>query len=274
MANLNFYTIATSKYSIFILPYIMSALWSNPDSTVEILTDNVGVVTPNVKAFLDDYFKGKWLIKKVPKKFNSWFTRGKKIKSIRWITQPEIKSDYTYIGDIDIPTLESGIARMHSKHASFIKRTYSNIVRNHPTKNKITGLHFVCTQPYYKKLTAKACAPIIKQITNNSWPIALLDECLLYILIKKFVGLPPKEVYANRGKLAWERVTYRPVHGIHMSYGRKLKGWGVGEKWMDRIRLFKSTNIWKDGYKLVPKAFLQKFSDKTLQKALAAHKVK
>jgi len=269
MTDLNFYTVATGKYNIFIVPYIMTALWSNPNSTVEILTNNIKFVTPNLKSFLNEYFKERWLIKKIPKQFASWFNHSKKIKSIRWLTQPEIAAKYTYIGDIDLPTLEDGVLRKHAGHAAFINRPYSNIVRTGPkqTKKKVTGLHFVCTKEYYNKLTIKIVQRFINGITKGSWSISKLDECLLYILIQRFIGLPPKEIYSNRGAKPWERVLYRPRHGIHMSFGRAVGGWGVTNTWLQRINMFKDSQIWKDSQQFVDKKFKQKFSDSTLKKA-------
>jgi len=271
MFNLNFYTIATGRYNIFVLPYIITSLWFNKNSFAEILVDKSFKLSNDSAVFLNNYFKDRWLIRAVPNKFSSWLHSGKKIKSIRWLTKPSVASKYVYIGDIDLITLEGNVAKKHAAHATFIERPYSNIVRRKNKKKKITGLHFVLTKPYYAKLNHKRLGIIQKRIANGNWSLSKLDECLLYYLIKTYVDLPPKHVIKASSGKPWEKINYRPTHGIHISFGRKLHGWGVTKHWLQQSIVFKDTQLWKDSVSFLDSKFIEKFSDATLKKAFDEH---
>lgn len=236
--NLNFYTVAFGPHLIFVLPYIVSALYHNNTAIAETVVGNTEILTKRAKEYLNYYFKGRWLVRQLSNRFESWRLPQK--KSIRWITVPRIKTLYTYIGDIDILVLDKEIYKVHVEHANEIGLPYSNIVRS--TGLKLTGLHFVITKPYYSKLNRKYRMKIIKKIEQNKFA-KRLDERLLYIMVKQQIG-----VEGARG--------IRPVHGIHMSLNRGLVGWGVTLDRYNRYQDFSKTEVWKEGLKIFHKEYV------------------
>lgn len=264
---INFFTVATGRYKIFILPYIISSLYHNNNSTIELLVDDINFISKNVKGFLNDAFKDRWIVKPIPNIFSTWLSKTKKVKSIRWLYFPNQYADYTYIGDIDILMLDRNIVDMHKKHAEYINKPYSNIVRNHPTKKKMTGLHFVHTSPYYGKLNKNIISKYVSNITTDKISNRYLDECLLYSIVKRFFGFPTIQ---SSGEKPWEKVVFRPVHGIHVSFGRRLIGWGITSTLLDSFNVFCKTDVWKIGSGFFDPMYVKALN--TFQKSYILHR--
>jgi hypothetical protein len=262
---LNFLTVATGRYRSFVFPYIISALWHNKTATAEILVNDLKFLRKEHKAFLNRYFDDRWAVRLIAPGVRGWKT-GKHNKSIRWLSIPRIEAEYTYIGDIDILILESNIEKGHALHAEFLKKPYSNVVRNHKTDKKMTGLHFVETSKYFSKVDGRYLSRLIKQIKLGKIPYRLLDECLLYRIVKDNFGLPDRtDVYlkTKEGKpKGWERINFRPIHGIHLSLGRikKISGWSVTDSRLKNYNRFKEQPVWKEGLKLFDARYLKLLS--------------
>jgi hypothetical protein len=153
--------------------------------------------------------------------------------SVRFITEPAIPSEFIYISDIDIVTLESGIADQHIAEMARTGLPYSNWVRT--GKKRLTGLHFSrCDWQY----PLPPCDDLAIAAMN--------DEELLYTLVGRKLGFDPPAT-AER---------FRPVHGIHMSPnrspaastrdGRARPGWRIGpqrNRWMQFRRTEAFRNV-------------------------------
>lgn len=249
--SVTFYTVATGRYVNYVVPYITSALYFNQESRAEILTDRNCLSVDQI-AFLDTYFKDRWEVRILEKPFINYVSNSKLTKSIRWLSVPKSTTDYIYIGDADILVLESNIEDEHSKHAKFIEKPYSNMVRPHPTKLKLTGLHFVNRQEYYSVINYAFLDHIITNIRDGKIASKYLDEILLYNIVKRAFGVP------NKNKLSrlenkdnqWQQVDFRPTHGIHTTLSRPWTGWGPEPVFMNTYSLLKETDVWKDGCKV------------------------
>lgn len=202
MARLNIFTCADQKYEDFAPIFIAACLWSNPDVTVEIGVEDArqfGDTHRQAMSVLTSFLgKDAFLVRNA-----IWRTPDKRrIRpgSVRFITQPELVSEYVYISDIDIVTLEPGIADRHIAHMANSGLPYSNWVRT-GTK-RLTGLHFSRHDWQY---------PLPKHDDISLRTTS--DEELLYLLVGRKLGYDPP---------AGER--FRPVHGIHMSPNRSPGG--------------------------------------------------
>lgn len=249
--SINFYTVATGRYVSYAVPYVASVLYFNQNSSAEILTDRE-FLTVDQQAFLNTYFSNRWSVRLLTKPFTNYTSNSKLVKSIRWLSIPKTEADYTYIGDADILVLDGTIEDRHSKHAEFIKKPYSNMVRSHPTKMKLTGLHFVKTKDYYSVINEEFLAPVIENIKEGKIASKYLDEILLYNIVKRAFGIPSRQLVADidNGAKPWQQLDYRPTHGIHTTLSRPWTGWGADPDRMTTYRELSNTDVWKDGIKV------------------------
>ncbi|MGD0143261.1 MAG: hypothetical protein ABSC92_08890 [Rhizomicrobium sp.] len=202
MAKLNIFTCADSKYEDFAPIFIGACLWSNPEATVEVGVEDAlrfaDVHGQAMSILASAHGDQSFLIRNA-----SWRGVGKRrIRpgTVRFITEPMLPSDYVYISDIDIVTLEPEIA---NRHIAFMKRTglpYSNWVRT--GYKRLTGLHFSRRDWQYP-------LPKYDDFALSTMP----DENLLYMLVRRKLGFDPP---------IGEK--FRPVHGIHMSPNRAPGG--------------------------------------------------
>ncbi|MDQ0300697.1 hypothetical protein J2S78_003165 [Salibacterium salarium] len=110
-----------------------------------------------------------------------------------------------YIGDVDflIVKEEPSLLDSHLNHCSQIQLPYSNQIR--PDSNRLTGLHFFKTKPYYQKMNA-----IINFYRDNPDKLQKKieklggNEQVLYEITKQ-IGF---------GKM--KNNHYRPHHGFHL----------------------------------------------------------
>ena len=198
---------ATPDYELFVLPYMASALIHNYNVRVEVcVEDNARFRKTNalgIEVLLRHYGENRVRIRDVVS------SRGVSPNSVRFLETPEVMSEFTYIGDIDILILEQ-ISQKHIDRMLSAGLPYSNVLR--PGRRALSGLHFTRSDAYY--------------------PVALpagvdlnLDEALLYALVtSRGAPLPPEE---------WNR----PAHGFHLSLnrsplprfvdGKRKPGWSV-----------------------------------------------
>lgn len=238
---LNFFTVAFGRYKLFVVPYIAAALYNNPNAIAEVLVDDISFLTRPQRNFLNKYYKNRWSIRTFPERLQKW-KNGKWKKSIRWLSIPETKTKYVYTGDIDIVILDKNIHEAHIKHSLKIQKPYSNIVR----KNGInmTGLHFIVSDPYYKKINNKYIENIMSMIERSQLRPKSLDERLLCRMMKENFGLPdPKK-------------QYRPGHGIHFSLRRPILKWGGGRN-RSRLNEMAERDFWKAGLRIFDSRFLK-----------------
>jgi len=202
MAKLNILACADRKYEDFAPIFIAACLWSNPDATVEIGVENSDQFNranlQAVSVLSSAYGRDAFLVRDA-----IWHHKnGRKIlpNSVRFLTEPMMPSEYVYISDIDIVTLQSDIA---NKHVAFMARTglpYSNWLRT--GHERLTGLHF-CRRDWQYPLP-----PYEDLIATR-----INDEQLLYMLVRRKLGFDPPIIEK-----------FRPLHGIHMSPSRTPNG--------------------------------------------------
>jgi hypothetical protein len=235
MVELNIFACADKKYEDFAPLFIASCLWSNPNATVEIGVDDADRFAeanrPVMARLAALYGKDAFLMRSV-----MWRTpRKRRIlpNTVRFINEPVLPSEYIYISDIDIVTLEPGIASQHIADMARTGLPYSNWVRT--GKRRLTGLHFSRRDWHYP-------LPPLDDLAITS----MNDEELLYTLVGRKLGFDPPEVTER----------FRPVHGIHMSpnrtpkaslrkNGRPRPGWSVGphrKRWLQ----FRGTDAFRD----------------------------
>jgi hypothetical protein len=234
-AQLNFFTIAFDRYKLFALPYITAALFFNKDAVVELITDNVNYFDKRKRNFLNKYFRNRVRIRAIPKKFDKWRHK-KQLKSIRWLEQPEIKTPYVYTGDIDIITLVSNIHLIHLDHAKKINKPYSNLVRRNGIN--MTGLHFIISDPYYKRMDSKYLGSIIHKINAKKIILKSLDERILCRMMKERFGLPVGHAF-------------RPVHGLHLCLHHTIIKWAATGVCPPAFITLDASTPWKEGMQTV-----------------------
>jgi len=130
----------------------------------------------------------------------------------RYIEVPIRPAKYTYIGDVDLFLTESPLVDpLRHEQMKVFGIPYSNIVRDYTkVPQRLTGLMLVETERFYTRSLIKAQATI--NATGN-------DEAFLYNIVEKAgLGLPscPLDSLNNCTRL----LTYRPMHGIHLSFNR------------------------------------------------------
>lgn len=173
----------------------------------------------------------------------------------RWFIYDDrfLNYDSIYIGDLDILVCreESGIYEQHKKHCEVIGLPYSNCVRcsvstsklsiklilyylltfqfkilkkklssRGKIRNKLTGLHFILCEEYFKKLV-----PVKNQILHELCEEALnweTDQEIIYELMKRSnIGIPkisPSSPVMESKNC--DSIGYRPHHGIHLGIFR------------------------------------------------------
>jgi len=199
MNKLNIFTCCNNEYRNFIPIFILSNLYHNKDSFVEICTDSLSDIDiKNSLHYLYSLYPNKFLVHKV--------SFGEIIpNTVRFITTPKLKTDYVYISDIDIITLEGGICELHLEHMKNENIPYSNIVRPYKDNQgykRLTGLHFTPYDNYYP-------IPNYNDLISGNTYTRNFDEAFLYELVKK------------RFNNINEKTQWRPVHGIHVSPNRQ-----------------------------------------------------
>lgn len=185
------YTYANKKYYDFAILYPIWVMASNNDTIVEIALDNLHNFKLKYQHLIDFYQKNFGTRVK--------FTQiNRKLLNIpagtvRFISQPQNRAKYIYIGDIDILILHN-IYETHIKNIDENKLDFSNIKRI--GQYKLSGLHFI----EYDKMYPQDMRHINIKSDN--------DEHILYMLMK------------NKGyKIPNEKTQqFRPLCGIHISY--------------------------------------------------------
>ena len=139
--------------------------------------------------------------------------------------------------------LEKDIGEQHIKHIKTNNLPFSNIIRPNTLSDKIpklTGLHFAPWDVQYP-LPDVSDLPLLN----------MNDEQLLYTMMKR------------KGVMVPESVSYRPVHGIHVSpnrnpfgkfndRGEKVRpGWGISAAYCQKfVEITKSREFQEFYYQL------------------------
>ena len=164
---------------------------------------HVEIIVQNRKAFLLKYSKeieslkninNNFLIRKAQYKLNN-----NVLNTYRFFEKPIIKSEYTYIADIDIMFLDNLLPKYKANWLSNL--CYNNILRQ-KNKLRLTGVHMVKTDKYYNNKFLQIQKKYYDKNKNKN------DECILAEMCKEIHGLPN---FNHR---------FRPILGIHFSPNR------------------------------------------------------
>lgn len=153
------YNCCDDDYTHFIPIHCAAALFSNENIDIEIGI-NLNKLSDTEENALNELrkmhpeaqinIKYDFYQKTKPKGFDNAIYNGMKMWSntVRFVSEPEIKDKYTYIGDIDIIMLMKNFYNYHIDIMNTYHTDYSNWQRDNDSK-AITGLHFVKTDKYY-----------------------------------------------------------------------------------------------------------------------------
>jgi len=242
--SLCFYTVATKEYNQFVVPFIASSLWSNPEASVSLLVED----RDRFNEVLNHFPLGKVSIDLIPRRFHYWSP--KMAGAIRFVTRPRIYEQYTYIADVDIMVMEA-ILDDHIKHMKVINKCYSNIVRE--GQRRLSGLHFGKTDRWYDRLSSIQMEAYSRLIDTD---LIKNDEQLLYKITQDLFGLPGKGEVIRGIPRQW-----RPSHGIHMSLNRTIDGnpsWVITPLRSKQFARMTRSDIWKQMEKLMEPGYLKK----------------
>jgi hypothetical protein len=199
-ASLNIFTCCDRGYEDFAPIFAASCFWSNPGATVELGVENV-------ERFMKTYGSAMEAIRpQVPEnslviregKFRTSAGKSILVNAVRFVTTPQIVSDYVYISDIDIITLDPDIVGVHVRRMAETGLPFCNLITK-STRLRLSGLHFTRYDAMYP---LPELDDLIADVRG--------DEALLYAIVERKVGsIPPQE---GKG--------FRPVHGIHVSPNR------------------------------------------------------
>lgn len=189
--SLLFFTCVNWRYHVFAALYPIFALTSNPDARVEVGVSEYEFfekIYSNVINFYNIAYPDK--VRYTP------LNGTKKIlpNSVRFLTQPTLKSDYVYIGDADIFLLDENILDYHLDFMQRRQSDFSNVLRN---DHQLTGLHFIAWKKMYP-----VAAPKDLDLEH------LNDEVLLCRLMRE----------KNLRFPVGAEMSERKIHGVHLSY--------------------------------------------------------
>lgn len=231
-----FFGCANLKYYDFIPLHAASILANVRDTIVEIVVDDLdayraahGAATHIVQAA---FGPERFVVREVDWTV-AWPGHSKRKRivpnSVRFVTTPATRTEYVYIGDIDIIVLDRKIVRRHLEFMAQTGLPYSNRVRNRP---QLSGLHFTRYDAYYP-------LPDLSHIDLSLEG----DEALLYQIVK-LRGLPIQDK-EGRPRIPGIHVSpNRPPVGELLPDGRRTADWGI-HKWPAQFAMFAASPLMK-----------------------------
>ena len=224
-------------YEQYILPFIFFSLYSSKNAKCEIVVNRKGYVEEHQEA-LDTLVKVMGYRFKIREEELT-----QKADVSRFLLEPSIKCDYTYISDIDILITEKNIERYYAKIFKEIDIPYSNVQRK--GRSLLTGTFCAETDRYYtKEMKAKMKEYLEKNLQG------VRDESVLYEMMFQVHPLPSQEMSKNVDR-------YRPIHGIHNnlrrpptppSYQPDFPSWDMTNEKIERFLTISKTTEYKSMY--------------------------
>lgn len=212
--TVNFFSSAVGEKYENVLPmYAFYALSSNDNSIVEMVVVNSTDFTNRMKGPLS------WVSKFANKRSGAICVRDYDkdhsnrttvTNTWRFLEVPHVKANYTYMADIDIFLKESVLQSKRFQQMSFFNLPYSNIIRSNTTR--LTGVMLAETEKFYTSSFIEVQQKLDFAKGEN-------DEIVLYKLANATHGLPTDAAFANTSEEK-DLATYRPAHGIHLSFNR------------------------------------------------------
>lgn len=228
-----FFTSATNFYNNFVTPYIYFAAKHNDSAAFEFIVDDLdSFCSKHEKSLV--WLKKHLRVKIQLRSSNELETKPAIDNSIRFIMEPKLKSEYVYIGDVDIIIFDD-ILSVHSPVFA-AGLPYSNVVRS--GKKQLTGLHLCKSKTHYPLGNIK---DLVEKIKN--------DEELLYAIVERKGLLHSENIRNNLG-------VGRPIHGIHLSlnrlpfsYSPERVGWGLSFEYLEKFNNICKSEEFVDFYK-------------------------
>lgn len=229
------------KYQGWIPLYVYSIVRNYPQYDIVICLDSI--LNPAVRNMLnEDLNNANYRIIENTELEQEYCDSDMIKRCYRWLWNNEEvtnKYEYIYIGDIDmyIEKEEPSLLRQHVDDMKNTGLIYSNSLRLrfrdyiYATKSvkcahnylmRLSGLHFVKSRDYYKKVSF-AQEYIKRKIKKRSRLFEKLffrddERCLWIINAIARMGFPPKS-YEIDDK------AFRPLHGVHFAVGREMESY-------------------------------------------------
>lgn len=194
-----------ARYENLLPTYAAMVLETVPDSAVEMVVLDAAAFKARLGAalaVLGEAYPGRATVREQS------FPRRVIPNSVRFYEVPTLHGSYTYIGDVDIFITDPLVTQTHAAIMAETGLPYSNKVRG--SGKKLSGLHCVKTDTYYTPALKAKQAELLAARDPKT-----LDEAILLELCRDVHGLTPN--------------TKRPVHGLHVSYRRKVNDMRVRE---------------------------------------------
>lgn len=161
--------------------------------------------------------------------FEQYSTDRATVKALRWLLYLDEfeQYDYVYIGDVDIFIIREtpSLLEQHIAHCKTLNLPYSNMIRKN--SNRLTGLHFVQTKPYFDAIRLQGEQYRDCSKFNQKDPLSQksVNEYFLYRLVEQSgLGLPPRtEGDCLMSPDDSNKVNFRPHHGLHLRVFGKVR---------------------------------------------------
>lgn len=209
-----FFTVAVGKHRMFVLPYIYSVLRNDPSAAVEIMVDGAEeYLAKNAKALGVIGSQERVRIRNID-------CDSRDANYMRFLREPETKSDYVYIGDVDILVVGENVTDVHIANSKKLGLPYSNIVR--PCGTRFSGLHFTQWDAFY---------PLEPPPPSKMRAIGGDEQLLMQMVLGRGFAPPAGD--------------FRPTHGIHFSlnrsepiFGKAPVTWGATrDRWSNYLKI-------------------------------------
>jgi hypothetical protein len=234
-----FFTAVSERYEHFIAPYISSCLIADDAAQCEILVEASAAFEARYAGSLQvlrHHFPGRWVIRPMDRRY-WWPANAEMWCAQRFLNPPSVELAYTYIGDVDVLVLDGDIEQVHIRHCEQLRLPYSNVIR--PGSQRLSGLHFVRTRPYFDVIDEAFIAGLLIRISPHFK--SLSNEAMLYQMMEQTFGLPKHSDP--------EVLQFRPTHGFHLSKNRQpmgTPGWGIIRSRIDKYDKLKRDGRWCD----------------------------
>lgn len=193
-STLTIWTVADSKYEIFVTPFVLSALHHNPQAIVCVGVEEPETFEKNHQVeleFIESHYPNRLRFSRVS--FESQMPH-----SVRFLQIPSFDTDYVYISDVDFIVLDN-ILETNLDQLRDSGMNINNFVR--PGTSRLTGLHFTSAKHLWSQQDIAAIdAPEFKNLG---------DEEILY----KLVEMSQPDVLHYLRTRGWQR----KLPGLHLS---------------------------------------------------------
>lgn len=212
-SRINFVGYADKKYWHFVVPYIFSNLFWDDNASAEVLVHDYGNYikkhASSIK-FLERNYPGRFEIVPIP----NYLSSNRIIpNSKRFLYLPQIDSELTYYGDIDIFCLDQLVYSFHRQNIENLGGIVSNVQRSGKKDQRLSGLNCVVTEKYNRCFGIDKITKVIDLLHSESElgkKLKNSDEVLLHYIVSEFVG----------DSLPFSDDAVRPGHGYHFSPNR------------------------------------------------------